>query len=424
MGFKREAMMNPSMNRRTALMLGGAALGTGLVSPRLAMAQETPISYWHHFASQSEVAGLQRVLDLYGASGGIADVRPESIPNSEYMAKITSSVVANSRPDTGQVVAERFADMFAMGALVDITDKVDGSDLRDEFPEDRWAGVTRDGKVYGVPSFAFVDWIYYRKDWFDEKGIAVPTTLEEFRQAAIALTDPAAGRYGFGMRGGAYGFKYVLDVMEAFGAPVIKDGQIGLDRDAAIAAVTYWAGLFTTDKATPPSTPNDSYRQIIEGFVTGQTAMVWHHTGSLNEISAALEPGVEFATMPVPAGPAERVARVAYAYNGILNDRNIDAGWDWVKFWGQPDASIAFLEETGYFPASSSVLNDPRITDNPIYAAAGETMSFGRLPPSFPGLSGWSEGTVLPAFQSVLIGQMTPEQAVDEMIIGLADAAN
>jgi multiple sugar transport system substrate-binding protein len=30
-----------------------------------------------------------------------------------------------------------------------------------------------------VPSFSFVDWMYYRKDWFDQAGIAVPTTLAE-----------------------------------------------------------------------------------------------------------------------------------------------------------------------------------------------------------------------------------------------------
>ena len=83
---------------------------------------------------------------------------------------------------------------------------------------------------------------------------------------------------------------------------------------------------------------------------------------------------------------------------------------------------VAFLEKTGYFPASSIAAKDERIGGNPMYAAAADTLGFGIPQPSFPGLAGWAEGTVLPAFQRVLIGEATPEQAVDEMIAGLAEA--
>ena len=97
--------------------------------------------------------------------------------------------------------------------------------------------------------------------------------------------------------------------------------------------------------------------------------------------------------------------------------------WEWVKFWGEPDAAVAFLEKTGYFPASSVAAQGRahraaiRCTRPP-----SDTLGFGIPQPSFPGSAGWAEGTVLPAFQRVLIGQATPEQAVDEMIAGLAEA--
>ncbi|MGV0912204.1 extracellular solute-binding protein [Martelella sp. FOR1707] len=409
------------LKRRKFLEMTGALVGTTALAPRFAAAQTAAISYWHHFASQTEIAGLDKVLALYKEQGG-GPVRPESIPNVEYMAKMTTAVIANSRPDTGQVIAERFADLYAMGALVDLTDRIDTWPLKDDFPDNRWDGVRKDGKLYGVPAFAFVDWIYYRKDWFDEAGIAPPTTFAEFRDAAIAMTDPSKNRYGFGMRGGPLGQKFVIDLMEAYGSPVMTDGEISMNREAAIEALQFWAGLYTRDHAVPPSAPNDAYRQLIEGFTTGQTAMVWHHTGSLQEISAALEPGVEFGTFPVPRGPAAHVSRVAYAYNGIMSEEHMDAAWDWISFWGHPDAAVAFMEETGYFPASRSATADPRIADNPIYQAATETLEFGTLPPSFPGFAGWGENTVLPDFQAVLVGNMTEEQAVDDMIDKLQQA--
>jgi multiple sugar transport system substrate-binding protein len=395
------------------------ALAAGLRSANAAAA----INYWHHFASQSEMAGLAKIIQLFAAANPDISVTQESIPNSEYMAKVSSAVVAGGRPDTGMVIAERFADLTAMGALVDISERVNAWQGKANLPDNRWTGMSNEGAIYAVPAYAFVDWMYYRKDYFDKAGIsAPPKTFDEFLTVCRKLTDPSKNRYAFGMRGGAGGFKYVIDVMEAFGSPLIKDGQAAIDKPAAVEAITFYAGLFRKEKVAPPSTPNDSYRQIMEGFRTGQTAMIWHHTGSLIEISAALKPGEQFATAPMPAGPKAHIARVAYAGNGIFKEDNVEAAWKWISFWGETDAAIALLEATGYFPASTAALTDQRITGNPIYVAATQTLEFGRLPNSFVGAAGWSENVVNPTFQAVLTGQLAPEQAVDRMIEGLEAA--
>ena len=73
-------------------------------------------------------------------------------------------------------------------------------------------------------------------------------------------------------------------------------------------------------------------------------------------------------------------------------------------------------------PASTVAAQDQRIVGNPMYKPAADTLGFGIPQPSFPGAAGWAEGTVLPALQQILIGQATPEQAVDQMITGLAEA--
>jgi multiple sugar transport system substrate-binding protein len=339
------------------------------------------------------------------------------------MAKFTAAVQADSRPDTTMIASERLADMVAMNGVLDLTDRVNNWELKQYFPDNRWTSITLDGKIYGVPAFTFVDWMYYRKDWFDEAGIAVPTTFEEFRQAAIALTDPEKGRYGFGLRGGGGGQGFIMDMIESFGSPIVDaDGKPAIDRNKAIEAMTFWSGLYTTDKVVPPSAPEDSYRQIMEAFETGQTAMVWHHTGSLVEISGRLKAGVEFSTAVKPAGPVENISRVSYLYNGLMKDTNGDAAWAWVAFWGENDPAIAFLEETGYFPVTEAVAEDARITENPIYKAALDVVAIGRPPLSFVGVSGWGTDVLLPAFQKILVGDYSVEEAVDEMIAGLEDA--
>jgi len=415
--------MTTKFDRRTMLKLGGGALAASALLPRLALAQSTAINYWHTFTSQSEFAGLDAVMKLFAKAHPDITVTQENIPNPEFMAKITAAVVSGSRPNVTMVASERFQDLLAMGALTDMTDRIAKWERRGDFDDKRFVPITKDGKTYGVPGFTFVDWMYYRKDWFAEAGIAPPTTLEELRQAAIKLTDASKGRYGFGLRGGPGGQNFVVNMMEAFGSPVKKpDGSVGLERDKVVQALDFYSGLFVKDHAVPPSAANDGFQQIITGFQTGQTAMIWHHTGSYQDISSKLKPGVEFGTFPIPAGPVKRVARLSYSYNCITKQENADASWEWAKFWGEPDAAVAFLEKTGYFPASNVAAADQRITGNEMYKAAAETLGFGLPQPSFPGAAGWAQNVVLPALQQILTGQATPDQAADQIIAGLAAA--
>jgi multiple sugar transport system substrate-binding protein len=415
-------VMGANSSRRQVLV-GAALAAAGLLGARGTARADTRLTYWHPLTSQSEFAGLERIIEMFQKADAGMTVVQENIPNSEFMAKVTSAVLTQSQPDTLMVLAERIDDLVAMEGLVDLADRIESWPLKGNFPQTAWDTITRDGKVYGTPAFTFVDWIYYRTDWFQEAGIdGPPKTMEEFAEIAEKLTDPARGRYGYGMRGGQGGDTYMVSVLRQFGALNIQDGRGTLDRQAAIEAVDFWTGLATKRKAVPPSAAGDSYRQVMEGFRTGQTGMIWHHTGSLVEISQALKQGEQFMTAMVPAGPATDYRRVSYGYNGLMSDSQAEDAWKWTSFWGEVEPEIAMLEATGYFPASTEALKDPRIADNPVYKAASATLPQGSPPPSFIGSNHWLEDVVLPAMQSVLIGSATVEQAVDVMMKGLDDA--
>src|SRR5215211_1589885 len=419
---------NLRIDRRKLLVATiGAAAGAGLGLRRSAAWVQTPvaaisgdITYWHHFTSDSEMVGLEQVTALFAAQYPDVTVTSENIPNADFMTQFTTGAVGGSLPNTTMAAAERIPDMLALGGLIDLTERYNAWEGGGSIDPGLMDGATIDGKIYGIPAFLFIDWLYYRKDWFDEAGIAPPKTWDEMREAAIALTDAANDRYGFGLRGGDGGQGHVVGIMRAYGGlSADENGVPVIDRDKAIEAVTFWSGLYTTDKVAPPSAPNDSYSQIMQAFRTGQTAMVLHHTGSLAEISAALTQGKEFMTTPVPAGPVMQVAGVSALYNGMCKEDDGDASWAWLTEWTEADDAVQFLETTGYFPASSAAAKDPRITANPIYDAARNSIPIGVPPLSFVGAPGWAGTSVLSNFQQVLTGQATPEAAVDQMIADL-----
>src|SRR3990170_992134 len=116
--------MTMTFNRRSALKLGGSLLAATALTPQTAFAQATTINFWHGFTSQSEFAALDEIMKLFAAAHPDITVVQENIPNPEFMAKITAAVVSGSLPNVTGVSSERFQDLRAMGALLDITDRV------------------------------------------------------------------------------------------------------------------------------------------------------------------------------------------------------------------------------------------------------------------------------------------------------------
>jgi N,N'-diacetylchitobiose transport system substrate-binding protein len=101
--------------------------------------------------------------------------------------KLTTSLSSDSEtPDVVEVGNTQAPTFTTAGAFSDVTaDLADwgGSDLLPGFVD----GATVAGKTYAVPYYAGSKYIFYRKDLFQKAGIEVPTTMDEFVAAAVAL---------------------------------------------------------------------------------------------------------------------------------------------------------------------------------------------------------------------------------------------
>ena len=85
--------------------------------------------------------------------------------------------------EIGNTQAPTFTYAGAFAPLDDLYEEVGGADLLPGFVE---AG-TADGTVYALPYYSGARAVFYRKDLFEAAGVEVPTTLEEFTEAAVAL---------------------------------------------------------------------------------------------------------------------------------------------------------------------------------------------------------------------------------------------
>ena len=103
--------------------------------------------------------------------------------------KLTTSLSSESEtPDVVEVGNTQAPTFTTAGAFSDVTSELadwGGADLLPGFVD----GATVDGKTYAVPYYAGSKYIFYRKDLFQKAGIEVPTTMDEFVDAAIALKE-------------------------------------------------------------------------------------------------------------------------------------------------------------------------------------------------------------------------------------------
>ena len=101
--------------------------------------------------------------------------------------RLTTALSSESEtPDVVEVGNTQAATFTTAGAFTDITDQLEdlgGDDLLPGFVE---AG-TADGVTYAVPYYAGSKYVFYRKDLFKKSGLEVPTTTDEFVDAAIQL---------------------------------------------------------------------------------------------------------------------------------------------------------------------------------------------------------------------------------------------
>lgn len=105
------------------------------------------------------------------------------IPLDQYNTWLSTQLASGEGPDIIMDGAS-FPARVAAGNLVDISNEEFVSNFTDEGLA---LASDADGKVYGVPSYGWFSGIFYNKDLFEQAGVTVPTTFDEFLDAADKL---------------------------------------------------------------------------------------------------------------------------------------------------------------------------------------------------------------------------------------------
>jgi glucose/mannose transport system substrate-binding protein len=147
-------------------------------------------SWW---TGAGEEDGLLALIDLFEEKHPEITVENAAVAGgagTNAKAVLTSRIQGNDPPGTFQVHggAELNDSWVAAGQMESLNDLYEQEGWMDKFPEDLIDLVSKDGEIYSVPvNIHRGNVLWYNTAIFEEHGLEVPTTFDEFFEVAEAL---------------------------------------------------------------------------------------------------------------------------------------------------------------------------------------------------------------------------------------------
>ncbi len=271
----------------------------------------------------------------------ISTTNPESF--GDFLGKMTAAVKAGNPPDFAYTSNVSIAQLSTLDLVEDVSDVVAEAESKygKIMPGINAAKTGQfDGKWKSIPYIGSATGYFFRGDKLKEKGID-PKSLKTWgdrREAALAISDPANGFYGWGFtpNKGGDGFGFDIAIVQAFGGHFTDEsGQKVTFNSPETVAAFEWL-VETYDR-------NGKYAAMIPPGVES-----WTDTGN-NEAWAAGSIGMTLNAFSVYAASKKDnlpffkdmlVLRAPTANNGDSRDGGAVNGWLHI-FKGAPNVDLA-----------------------------------------------------------------------------------
>ncbi len=292
-------------------------------------------------------------------------IKFDAMPYDAMRDKILTSFLAPEATYDIIIVDNPWMDEFALAdyltPLDDYIANTPGYDFNDFVAPIRDIGVVN-GKIYGVPYYNYALGLIVRQDIFDEKGIQVPTTLDDYLKTIQSLTDKDKGFYGAAMQP-QRGYKIFEEwknwLYAAGGNLFDEQGNVILDNEAGVRALKMYKEAYET--AAPPNSLNWGFDEAMRAMAAGQAATMMSYNWMLPTLNNPEGPAGDlagkFALYPVPGGKA-----VLGAWHWAIphNSKNKDAAWTFISWLTSKEVDKERVIMGGA-PTRASVMNDPEV---------------------------------------------------------------
>ncbi|MGE5072626.1 MAG: extracellular solute-binding protein [Anaerolineae bacterium] len=251
-------------------------------------------------------AEIDKIAREFEAKNPDIKVAMEYVSYDNVHDKIVTGMAAKPPAYDAAMLDVIWPDEFIKsGYLLDVTNRVTPQMKSDMFPAS-WNGVTRNGKIYGMPWLMDVKYFMYNKDMLDKAGItAPPATWDELVAQAQVIKQKGIAEFpiiwSWNQKEGVVCDFTVL--LYGMGGKFLDDsGKPVFNDDKGVNTLT-WMKKTIDDGLTNPSSVASDENAVEADFLAGKSAFavnwLFQYSDSNDASKSQIVGKAAFAPMPV-----------------------------------------------------------------------------------------------------------------------------
>ena len=297
-------------------------------------------------------------------------VKIDFYENEQYKTKLTTLMASNAVPDVFFTWELSYLQPFVEGGKVtDITSYLEkDAEWKESFADGTLELLSYDGKNYGIPTQKSLCVMFYNKKIFEENGVQVPSTYDEFLSVCDTLKNngvtPMAmcgtdawipAQFVQQIAGGMAGDKLFQDIC---------DGSEKWNNETHVKAAE------EVKKMADAGYFQDGYigmgpEESTDLFTNGKSAMYFMGAWDADKIQKS-GIGEDAGAFVLPAYDAQfnniSVGSVDTSFAVSENCKNKDAAVAFLKFWTSQEMEEMLLYENSRIPADNFELDTSKLT--------------------------------------------------------------
>ena len=352
MKFKKLTSLALSAVLMTGLMTGcGSKNNASSEEIVTEITEPVEISFWHAMSGDLEKT-LEKLTDKFmEANPNITVTLQNQSSYNDLQQKMTATLASpKDLPTLTQAYPHWMINAMQDELLVDLKPYIENETIGSENYNDILEGFRTsseiDGKIYGMPFNKSTEVIWYNKTLFDELGLEVPKTFEEFAQVAKTITEKK-GIVGAG-----------FDALNNFYTTYLKNKGVDFNSETDVtSAESVEAANYYLDGI------KEGYFRIAgtDMYLSGPFAneTLGMYVGS-NAGESFVKQGVdgkfEIGVAPYPAESVMQQGTDLYMFSSATAEQRT-AAFEYLKFLTSTENQITWGVETGYIPATHAAIS-------------------------------------------------------------------
>jgi multiple sugar transport system substrate-binding protein len=369
------------------------------------------ITYWHTM-SDPESAQLDNVIAAFEAANPGIIVKPTRYAYDDFKSALLTALAGGEGPDTARMDIAWVPEFADQAVLMQLDGNMPGFD---EIKAAVFPGPLStnfwNGHYYGLPQNTNTQVLLWNKADYEAAGLTeAPKTMEEFAAVACQLSK-GEEQYGYAL-GGTY-FWAPAPIFYAMGGKVV-DPDITtatgyINGPESVAAFTMLTDLYNQGCISPNLLGGGI--GTADGHATGLYANIIDGPWMV-DIYKGNYPDFEVNFSLIPTGPDGTTSSVVGGEDLVVfsGTQNSDAAMQWAAFL-LGEESQKMMAEVGVIPTLASLANDPSMPE--YFGVFMEQLKTAQARVPHPKW-GDMDGAINNAFQRMLRGEQTPQEALDQ----------